>query len=142
MKYGVTKNTLLITAGALWLIAGVNILRIGLGCWINDSHYWLFKFCEATLVFLLFFGIIFHKLYRKHTHRISQKKALNCPFSFFDIKGWIVMISMITIGVLARTLHLLPDAFIAVFYTGLSLALIGTGIRFIRYWWKNKKVLQ
>lgn len=142
MKYGVTKNTLLITAGALWLIAGVNILRIGLGCWINDSHYWLFKFCEATLVFLLFFGIIFHKLYRKHTHRISQKKALNCPFSFFDIKGWIVMISMITIGVLARTLHLLPDAFIAVFYTGLSLALIGTGIRFIRYWWKNRKVLQ
>lgn len=142
MKYGVTKNTLLITAGSIWVIAGVNILRIGLKCWIHDSHYWLFKFCEATLIFLLFFGIIFHKLYHKHTRRISQKKALNCPFSFFDIKGWIVMISMIIIGVLARTLHLLPDAFIAVFYTGLSLALIGTGIRFIGYWWKNRKILQ
>ena len=119
MKYGVTKNTLLITAGIVWLLAGINILRIGISCWINDSHYWFFKVCEATIVFLLFFGLIFHKLYKKHTHRISQKKAKNCPFSFFDVKGWIIMAFMITIGILTRTLHLLPEAFIAVFYTGL-----------------------
>ena len=92
MKYGVTKNTLLITAGIVWLLAGINILRIGISCWINDSHYWFFKVCEATIVFLLFFGLIFHKLYKKHTHRISQKKAKNCPFSFFDVKGWIIMV--------------------------------------------------
>lgn len=142
MRYGVTKKTLLITAGIAWLIAGSNILRIGLACWINDPQYWLLKVCEATLVFLLFFGIIFHKLYRKHTLRISRKKSRNCPFSFFDAKGWIVMACMITTGVAARTLHLLPEAFIAVFYTGLSLALIGTGIRFIRFWWKNRHSLQ
>ena len=106
MKYGVTKNTLLITAGIVWLLAGINILRIGISCWINDSHYWFFKVCEATIVFLLFFGLIFHKLYKKHTHRISQKKAKNCPFSFFDVKGWIIMAFMITIGILTRTLHL------------------------------------
>ena len=29
MKYGVSKNTLLITAGIIWLTAGINILRIG-----------------------------------------------------------------------------------------------------------------
>lgn len=142
MKYGVTKNTLLITAGTVWLIAGGNILRIGLACWINDSHYWLFKVCEATLIFLLFFGLIFHKLYQKYTRRISQKKSSSCPFSFFDVKGWIVMICMITIGVIMRSFHLLPESFIAVFYTGLSLALIGTGLRFIRYWWKNKHWLR
>ena len=112
MKYGVTKNTLLITAGIVWLLAGINILRIGISCWINDSHYWFFKVCEATIVFLLFFGLIFHKLYKKHTHRISQKKAKNCPFSFFDVKGWIIMAFMITIGILTRTLHLLPEAFL------------------------------
>lgn len=138
MKYGVTQHTLLITAGAIWLLAGVNILRVGLTCWINDTQYWLFKICEASLIFLLFFGIIFHKLYKKHTFRISQKKGKHCPFSFFDIKGWIVMIFMITVGLAARVYHLLPDSFIAVFYTGLSLALIGTGLRFIGYWWKNK----
>lgn len=140
MKYGVTQHTLLITAGTIWLLAGINILRIGLVCWAGDERqYWLFKVCEASLVFLLFFGIIFHKLYKKYTLRISQKEGKHCPFSFFDVKGWVVMIFMITIGVVARTYHLLPDSFIAVFYTGLSLALIGTGLRFIRYWWKTKK---
>ena len=139
MKYGVTQHTLLITAGTIWLLAGINILRIGVTCWIGDHQYWLFKVCEATLVFLLFFGIIFHKLYKKHTFRISQKQGKHCPFSFFDIKGWIIMISMITIGIVARGYHLLPDSFIAVFYTGLSLALIGTGLRFIKYGWKNKR---
>lgn len=138
MKYGVTQHTLLITVGAIWLLAGVNILRIGLTCWINDTQYWLFKICEASLIFILFFGIIFHGLYKKHTLRISQKKGKQCPFSFFDIKGWIVMITMITGGVVARVYHLLPNSFISVFYTGLSLALIGTGLRFIKYWWKNK----
>lgn len=138
MKYGVTQHTLLITAGTIWLLAGLNILRIGLMCWIGDQQYWLFKVCEASLVFLLFFGIIFHKLYKKHTLRISQKQGKHCPFSFFDVKGWIVMVFMITTGVIVRVYHLLPDSFIAVFYTGLSLALIGTGLRFIGYWWKNK----
>lgn len=138
MKYGVTQHTLLITAGTVWLLAGINILRIGLTCWIGDDQYWLFKVCEASLIFLLFFGLIFHKLYKKYTLRISQKKESNCPFSFFDVKGWIVMVFMITTGVIVRVYHLLPNSFIAVFYTGLSLALIATGIRFIRYWWNNK----
>ena len=120
MKYGVSPNTLLITAGTIWSLAGVNILRIGLTCWIDDGHYWLFKVCEASLVFLLFFGIIFHRLYKKHTLRISQK------------------IGMIAMGIVIRTCHLLPDSFIAVFYTGLSLALLGTGLRFIWYWWRNR----
>lgn len=82
MKYGVSPNTLLITAGTIWSLAGVNILRIGTTCWIDDGHYWLFKVCEASLVFLLFFGIIFHRLYKKHTLRISQKKGSTAPFPF------------------------------------------------------------
>lgn len=55
MKYGVSSNTLLLTAGIVWLVAGINILRIGISCWITDAHYWLLKVCEASLIFLLFF---------------------------------------------------------------------------------------
>lgn len=78
---------------------------------------------------------------KAHTsHQSKEKKELS--FSFFDVQGWIVMAFMITIGILSRLFHLLPESFIAVFYTGLSLALIGTGIRFIIYWWKNKHWLQ
>lgn len=140
MKYGVSKYTLLITAGIVWLLAGINILRIGINCWLNDHHYWLFKICETTLIFLLFFGLIFHKTYKKHVKRIIQKQHKNCPFSFFDTKGWIMMAGMMGIGICIRSLHLLPESFIAVFYTGLSLALIGTAIRFLIFWKRAKAI--
>ena len=68
----------------------------------------------------------------------QKKKEKNCPFSFFDAKGWIVMCFMIAMGITIRTLHLLPDTFISVFYTGLSLALMFTGTLFIRYWWRRR----
>ena len=142
MKYGVNRQILLIIAGTVWIIAGGNILRIGIVTWMNNSHDWMFKIGEATIVFLLFFVLIFKRLYYKHTRRIEQKKETrNCPFSFFDVKGWIIMGFMITIGILTRTLHVLPEAFIAVFYTGLSVALITTGTRFIWYWWRNRHLL-
>lgn len=83
MKYGVSSNTLLLTAGIVWLVAGINILRIGISCWITDTHYWLLKVCEASLIFLLFFCMIFHKLYRKHAQRITAGNPnKRCPLSF------------------------------------------------------------
>ena len=140
MKYGVNRKGLLINAGVVWMAAGANILRIGIVTWLTDSQYWLFKIGEATVVCLLFFLLVFKKLYYKHTKRIEQKKKeKNCPFSFFDVKGWIVMVFMITFGITIRSFHLLPDAFISVFYTGLSLALMSTGVLFIRYWWVSRK---
>lgn len=58
MKYGVNKQILLITAGTVWIIAGANILRIGIVTWLNSSQEWMFKIGEATVVFLLFFILI------------------------------------------------------------------------------------
>lgn len=142
MKYGVNKQILLITAGTVWIIAGANILRIGIVTWLNSSQEWMFKIGEATVVFLLFFILIFRRLYYKHTRRIEEKKETrNCPFSFFDVKSWIVMIFMISLGITIRSLRLLPDSFISVSYTGLSIALILTGILFIRYWWLRRKAI-
>ena len=44
--------------------------------------------------------------------------------------------AMITFGAAARFFRLFPDSFVSVFYTGLSSALIVTGIRFL-YRWKR-----
>ena len=142
MKYGVNRQILLIIAGTVWIIAGGNILRIGIVTWMNNSHDWMFKIGEATIVFLLFFVLIFKRLYYKHTRRIEQKKETrNCAFSFFAVKSWIIMIFMISLGITIRSFHLLPESFISVFYIGLSIALILTGILFIRYWWLKRKTM-
>ena len=71
MKFGVNKKILLYTAGCVWIFAGINILRIGIVTWLNDTHYWLFKIGEATIVFLLFFNLVFKRLFYKpvsYTH--------------------------------------------------------------------------
>ena len=138
MRWRVSRRTLLLIAGLVWIIAGANILRIGIITWVDDQREWLFKTGEAIVVFLLFFSLIFRRLYNKHTARIGQKADRNCPFSFFDVKGWLIMGFMITLGILVRKLHLLPTSFIAVFYTWLSSALILTGILFLVQWQKTK----
>ncbi|WP_455638713.1 hypothetical protein [Parabacteroides sp.] len=137
--FRVNKQILLFIAGCVWIIAGVNILRIGILTWMHDAHYSVLKIGEAVIVFLLFLNFVFLRLFRKHSHRISQKGEKNCLFSFFDAKGWIVMIFMITLGVGIRHSGLLPDSFISVFYTGLSSALIITGILFLIQGIKRQK---
>lgn len=139
MEFRVNKHTLLLIAGWVWIIAGVNILRIGVVTWLHDTSFWLFKVGEAIIVFLLFFAFVFRRLFSKYTLRISQKGEKNCPFSFFDVKGWIIMIFMITFGVTVRYFYLLPNSFISVFYTGLSSALIITGILFLIQGFKEKR---
>ncbi len=66
MKYGVSKQFLLITAGLVWIIAGVNVLRIGIITWMNCTENWLLEVGEATVVFLLFYLLIFRKLYQAY----------------------------------------------------------------------------
>lgn len=130
MKHGVNRKTLIFVAGLVWVIAGANILKIGIETWRNDEIEWFYKLAGATLVFALFIYFVFLPLFKKHMRRISRKSEQNCPFAFFDVKGWIVMVLMITMGITIRRLQLLPGWFIAFFYTGLSLALILTGVLF------------
>lgn len=139
MNYNVTRHTLLFIAGSIWILAGANILRIGILSWLSDTNDWIYKTGVAALVFLFFFRLIFRKLLSKHTQRIIQKKEKSCPFSFFDLRGWMVMFVMITFGVVIRKLGLMPAVFISVFYTGLSTALILTGFLFLRQGYKVKK---
>lgn len=87
-------------------------------------------------------GFIFQNLYRKHTLRIIHKPAKNPVFSFFDEKSWLVVGVMISLGVCIRLFQLLPGSFVAVFYTGLSLALIVTGCRFLFRWWCCRKRME
>lgn len=126
------KNvTLLLIAALVWAAAGVNILRIGL---IEYPPYFsLINALLSAVVFVIFELFIFGRLVKKHTKRIDAyggEKQL--WIKFFDVKSFIIMAVMMTGGILLRSLHLAPDVFIAVFYTGLGAALLIAGILFGR----------
>lgn len=59
MKFYVNRKFLVTAAGAVWIAAGANILRIGLVTWREVPGHALFRIAEATARFrpLLHVGI-------------------------------------------------------------------------------------
>ena len=135
--FHVSKRTLLATAGCVWLIAGVNVTRFGILSYINMNTVRWFHPLLSAVVFGLF-GLMFFKMSFKHTKRIHGYPQATRPFwNFFDIKAYCIMAFMMTGGIWLRSSGLVPNTFIAVFYSGLGFALSLAGvmffIMFVRY---------
>lgn len=132
----VKKYNLLLLASIVWLIAGINILHIGIVTYLSYTTF--INYILSSLVFVFFWFMVFYKLTKKHTHRIHSYQTEQQFFlKFFDIKSFIIMAVMMTLGITISSFHLMPDRFIAVFYTGLGFALflagVLFGINFIKY---------
>lgn len=125
----VRKNNLLLIACFVWAAAGFNILRIGVLAY--PPFVAALNFILSAAVFGVFFKFIFWRLVVKHTARIlGYQEEKQFFLKFFDIKAFIIMAVMMTMGITLRVSHIVPDRFIAVFYTGLGAALMLAGILF------------
>lgn len=130
----VSKKTLILIAGIVWLIAGVNVGRIGILAYAgygSVGHFFL-----SAIVFGVF-GMMFTRMSKKHIDRIlGYEEAVQSVFRFFDLKAYGIMAFMMTGGIWLRYSNLVPMFFIAVFYTGLGIALAMAGgvftVRYIR----------
>ena len=134
----VKKRTLLLIAGIVWLIAGINVVRLGIVSYfiIEQRWYW---YLSSVLVFLAF-GFMFFRMNRKHTKRIMNYDDERQPFwRFFDLKAYIIMAVMMGGGIGLRAAGVFPDFFVAFFYTGLGCALSLAGILFIRNYFVCKE---
>lgn len=125
----VQKNTLLLIACLVWGAAGFNILKIGLLAYPN--YLQPLNYALSLLVFAIFQFLIFGKLVKKHTQRINGYVEEKQFFlKFFDVKSFIIMAFMMTLGIVLRATNIAPERFIAVFYTGLGSALALAGLLF------------
>lgn len=129
----VPPKYLLLIAGIVWLIAGGNILRIGLPDFLEhwDNHVWYIL--GSAAVFLIFMSLIFYRLVQKHHSRIQKMERERVPvYQFFDLKSYLIMIFMMTGGILLRSAHLLPAIVIGVLYCGIGSSLAGAGVLFLQ----------
>lgn len=126
----VKKRTLLAVAGCVWLIAGINVARLGILSYGNLLQIKIIHILLSMAVFCAF-GLMFFKMSIKHTKRIKGYKEEFRPiWHFFDLKAYIIMAVMMGGGIWLRSSGLVPDVFIAVFYTGLGCALALAGVLF------------
>lgn len=118
--FSVRNRTLLAIAGSVWLAAGGNVARIG-----GQAYRGL-----PRVVFGLF-GSMFFRMSQKHTRRIRGYAGETQPFwRFFDRKAYLIMAVMMGGGISLRYSGLVPEVFVAVFYTGLGCALALAGVCF------------
>lgn len=129
LQFHVKKRTLLAIAGIVWIIAGINVSRVGIIAYLLMGKISIHPFL-SLLVFAIF-GAMFFQMSKKHLSRIRLYKERTRPFwHFFDLKSYLIMVFMMSLGIWLRSSSLVSSEFIAVFYTGLGFALILAGISF------------
>ena len=126
----VHKNTLILIAGIVWAIAGFNIVRIGLVAYQGNFTWW--RGLLSIAVYAAFQVFVFGKMVKKHTDRIQRyEEERQNFFRFFDTKSYLIMAFMMTLGIGLRVSGVVPNTFIAFFYTGLGASLLTAGVLFI-----------
>lgn len=126
----VKKRTLLAIAGCVWMMAGISVARRGVLAYLK---LWPLTPVHILLSLAVFcaFGAMFYRMSMKHTRRIKGYPEQWRPvWHFFDLRGYCIMAIMMGGGVLLRTSGIVPDVFVAVFYTGLGSALALAGVLF------------
>ena len=126
----VKKNTLLLLVCLIWLVAGFNVLKIGLTTY--PGYATVINVILSIVVFCVFQKFIFGKLVNKHSTRINSYSDEEKYFflMFFDVKSFIIIAVIMAGGILIRKFNLLPDWIIAFFYTGLGASLFLAGLLF------------
>lgn len=138
-RFCVKKRTLFVIAGVVWIISGFNVTKIGINAYIMLEKISAIHLTLSVLVFIPF-GVMFYKMSLKHSKRINLYKENTRPFwNFFDLKSYLIMTFMMSFGIWLRSSGLASVKFIAVFYTGLGLALALAGVFFTYLYLKFEK---
>ena len=128
--FRVKNKNLLLIAGAVWLMAGFNVARLGIISYSNVEGAWHLYF--LSLVVFALFGRMFFNMTEKHTKRVLAYEESMPFWYFFDKKSYLIMFFMMSMGIGFRAAGIFPETFIAFFYTGLGCALTLSGILFLR----------
>ena len=130
MMFRVKNINLLLFAGAVWFMAGFNVARLGVISYGNIGGAWYLH--PLSLVIFALFGRMFFNMTESHTERILDYGEAKPFWYFFDKKSYLIMLTMMSVGIGLRASGFVPESFIAFFYTGLGSALALSGILFIR----------
>lgn len=136
----VNKEHLLLMQVLCWLAPGVKILITGVQAVVQvhachpERVWWL---CLIAVAVAVCFSLMFDSFIRRYTARIlnfpERKKSL---FAFFDLRGYVLIIFMMGLGISLKHIPCMPVEFFAGFYPGLGTALAVSGIRYLIAWFK------
>lgn len=136
LKPGIPKRALLAVAGIFWTIGGGMLMWRGVSGLLAYGANIYFEVPLGLLTGWLFFILLFVRISRKHIDRIlSIKIKKPCLFSFFDVRGYILMAIMISGGVALRLFNVLNPQVLCTFYITMGVPLLLSAFRFYYNWY-------
>ena len=132
IKPGVPKTVLIALGAALWGFAAFRILTLGYVFIERHAlHHWLNYFIGFA-GFVPFFLLVFRKVSLRYITRIKNlPNERPCMFAFFDLRGYIMMSFMITMGILISHWDLIPELYKGTFFISLGSSLLASSIFYI-----------
>lgn len=130
-KPGAPKRSLFFAGALVWGGAGVLLWFRGLQIVeeIAESHAILLGL--AIVMGVILFRVMLLRVSRRHINRMTATaRERPCVFSFLDWRGYVLMGTMITGGVLLRMSGVLPAPILGVLYVAMGTALILAATRF------------
>ncbi len=140
-KPSVSKHNLLFIAGLAWTTAGGILAGRGLSYLLQHGQHLGWQLFGGFLFGLIFYVLLFAKISRKHIRRIH---GLNipypCAFSFFNLRGYLMMSIMISGGILLRRFDVINKEWLYNFYVTMAVPLLISASRFFYFWVTNKEI--
>lgn len=134
----ISTRKLLLVIALLWFIAGINVLIIGLTAMSHWFTWWVLL--GALGVFLIFEMFIFSRVALRYTKRIFSMEEEKMPFWYaFDAKGYLIIAVMMGGGIALRVSGIVPEWFIALFYSGLGAALFVTSVAYVTLYLTHRR---
>lgn len=128
----VKRVYLYLTAALIWGIPGVMISLKGI------RAYGLMPLCDMwwLLAITLCVGGAFYFMFRaivaRYSARIASLSAVAPLWQTFSLRGWLLLIFMMGLGLALKYIPAVPLQFTASFYSGLGPMLILSAIKFLK----------
>ena len=131
----VSRKSLLLVAGAVWAFASAMLITKGATWVVGVADHPLIRLGVSILIGILFYRLLFVRIAGKHINRIRNiRRERPSAFLFFDTRGYIMMSSMILLGVVLRNLDFINKDHLYTFYIGMGIPLLISSFRFYQAW--------
>ena len=128
----ISNRSLLFVASSVWAFAGGMLIFRGVNGLFDFPAYIILKLIIALAGGTAFYLFLFAKISDKYVKRIINLQERKVPFySFFNLRGYIMMTLMITLGIAVRKTGIVPFEYLAVFYITMGMPLLISAFKFL-----------
>ena len=125
------RKHLYFAASVIWGIPGIMITIKGIKAYADQPSENLWWLLLITAFVLASFFLMFRRIVDRYSDRIASLPERVKIWQTFPLRGWILLVFMMFLGIALKHIPGIPSAFTASFYTGLGPMLLLSAGRYM-----------